>query len=278
MGARMCCRWGKPPRFSARIAVMIIQSINRADEVLSLFSQSHPEWSSVEIASALSLKSSTAFNIATTLRQLGFLEQDAKSKRYRLGPRLIDLAINLASTLEINQASAGPLYRLAMESRFTARIVCWDQNAILVTMEAVPNTVGINLSPQIGPRGPAYCTAPGRAILAYIDSDKRRAYLESTDFRALTPKTICDPESLADELDKTRKRGYAVTRGEISQNLAGLAAPINDSQGKVSAAVSLGGEAKDLLGRRRKDLLRQLLAVAREISANMGYLPNTPAL
>jgi len=257
---------------------MIIQSIRRADDVLSLFSRARSEWTAAEIASALNLTTSTAFNIACTLKQLGFVEQAPDTKKYRLGARLVDLAINLAITLEINQAAAGPLYRLAKETGLTARIICWDQNAVLVTMEAVPNTLGIDLSPQIGPRGAAYCTAPGRAILAFMNAIQVKSYLETTDLVPLTPSTIHDPEALARELGNIRKRGYAVTRGEVSLNLAGLAAPIYNRRGEVNSALSLGGEVKDLLGRRKNRILRQLLEASGEISAMMGYLPDTTAI
>ena len=102
--------------------------------------------------------------------------------------------------------------------------------------------------------------------------------LETTDLVALTSRTIHDPESLNRELEMIRKRGYAVTRGEVSPNLAGLAAPIYNRRGEVKAAISLGGEVSDLLGRRKNGVLRQLLEASREISAMMGYLPDTTAI
>ena len=82
---------------------MSIQSVDRALQILALFSHRSPVLGVTEISRALGLSKGTVHGLIRTLLQQGFLQQDLPSRKYRLGLKIYELGIILAGTLEINQ-------------------------------------------------------------------------------------------------------------------------------------------------------------------------------
>ena len=78
-----------------------IQVLDRAALLLDLFTPERPELRFSDMVTESGLNKSTVFNIADTLRQLGFLEQDADSRKYRLGPQFLRLGEIAHRSLEI---------------------------------------------------------------------------------------------------------------------------------------------------------------------------------
>lgn len=67
------------------------QAVQRALDVLHCFHDNGPDLSASELARRLELPVSTAHRLARTLLGAGFLEQDARTSRYRLGPAVTEL-------------------------------------------------------------------------------------------------------------------------------------------------------------------------------------------
>jgi IclR family acetate operon transcriptional repressor len=86
-----------------------------------------------------------------------------------------------------------------------------------------------------------------------------------------TPKTICSIEELAEECRRTRERGFAVDDQEMFARVRCTAAPIRDSSGEVVAAISITAPLERLSLRDRFRVGRDVLRVANEISAKLGY-------
>lgn len=251
---------------------MIIQSVQRALDILSLFSYSRPRWGITEISLALALPKGTIHNIVKTLDQAGFLQRDEETRKYALGPRVFSLGTIMGGTLEINRKALGPAHRLAEETGLVCRVAIWDRDAALVTLDIDPRE-SEPFSARIGPRVLAYCSAIGRALLAHFTPEDLQSYMERTDFVAFTPHTIATPADLLAELEKTRVRGYAVNNQEIALGRASLGAPVFGPGGRLSASISLTGSAQTLLGQRLKKHAEALCRAAAEISSLSGYFP-----
>ncbi|NQU99351.1 MAG: helix-turn-helix domain-containing protein [Parcubacteria group bacterium] len=69
----------------------IIQSINRALQILELFSLEKPEWGVTEISKALNIYKSNVHNVLTTLAEKGFVTKDPKTDKYKLGIKFFEL-------------------------------------------------------------------------------------------------------------------------------------------------------------------------------------------
>lgn len=72
-----------------------IEALGRGLQVLEVFSEKPPSLTLTEIASAVGLDKSTAFRFVYTLQQLGYLERDPETKRYRLGLKVLRLGFTI---------------------------------------------------------------------------------------------------------------------------------------------------------------------------------------
>ena len=179
---------------------MIIQSVDRALDILSLFSYAKPRWGITDIALAMNLPKGTIHNIVSTLDSGGFLKKDEETRKYCLGPKLFSLGTIMGGTLEINQKASGPAHSLAERTGLVCRIAIWDHDAALVTMEVAPRNYKA-LAQRLGPRVAAYCSAIGKSLLAYLTSSEIRVYLDQTELVPFTPNTITREDLLLEELE-----------------------------------------------------------------------------
>ncbi len=254
---------------------MIIQSIKRGMDILSLFSYSTPRLGITDIANALGLAKGTVHNIVRTLENSGFLQQDKETLKYSLGNKLFTLGSVMVGTLEINQKASAPAYHLAAKTGCTCRLARWDNDAPMVTLTAMPKSIEGPFQ-QLGPRVVAYASAIGRVFLAFFEPEKLDEYLEKTKLVPLTPNTTTDKQILMKKLETVRSRGYAVNNQELTVGQAGIAVPIFAKGGRIAASISLAGPHERLLGINVESYTGNLMETAKEISRYMGHYPETP--
>ncbi len=251
---------------------MSIQSVDRALQILTLFSNRYPVLGVTEISRAVGLSKGTVHGLIRTLLQHGFLQQDLPTRKYRLGLKIYELGIILAGTLEINQKAAGPVNQLAKETQLVCRLAIWDGDAMVVTSTVHPRPRAV-LPHQFGPRIHAYCSAVGKAVLAYLDEKQLADYLQRTQFFAFTPTTHCAKEALRKDLHETRQRGYALDREEAVMGMGCLGAPIFQRDSRVVGAVSISGNPQRMFGEKMDTFADELMKTAASISRYLGYIP-----
>ncbi len=124
----------------------------------------------------------------------------------------------------------------------------------------------------MGARLPAYCTAMGKAILAFVPEERLEQIIERIDFAPRGPNTLTDPEAFREELDKIRASGIAVNDEELAYGLRSIAAPIHSHSGEVLAALNLAVHRTmvsmdELIARYGPAVTR----TAHDISLSMGH-------
>jgi DNA-binding IclR family transcriptional regulator len=247
-----------------------IQSVYRALSLLSLFGRRHPHLGVTEISRMMNLPKGTVHGFVRTLSKMKYLQQDPITRKYRLGLKIYELGAILADSLEINQKAAGPSRQLAYRTRLTSRVAVWDGDSALLTLIIDPR-YHYSFVQQIGPRIPAYCSAVGKVLLAFLERQALSTYVDQTELVPHTPNTITQKEKLLKELEEIRRRGYSKDREESTPGLVCVAAPIFGRDGKLEAAISLSGDPDRVLGKQMKEFVDLLVKTAREISRSMGY-------
>ncbi|MFZ5572449.1 MAG: IclR family transcriptional regulator [Thermodesulfobacteriota bacterium] len=252
---------------------MTIQSVNRALDILFLFSDTHPHLGITEISNQLGLTKPTVHALVRTLTHRGFLQQDQVSRKYALGLKIFELGTFLAGTMKINQMGSAVAQRLAEATRQVIRIAIWDQNTMLVTLNVFP---GARENPfqQLGPRVPAYCSASGKAVLSALSPKALNRYLKQITMAAFTPYTITRQEDLLKEVEDARLKGYASDREEFMLGIACISAPIFDHAGNPTAAISISSIPSLLFSDNTAPFVEALQHSAGEISSRLGYNQN----
>jgi IclR family pca regulon transcriptional regulator len=86
---------------------------------------------------------------------------------------------------------------------------------------------------------PAYSSAIGNAILAFLPRETQRAVLESGPRPRLTERTVTDLDAILARLETVRAAGFAVSDQETVMGLRVLAAPVRDADGLPVAGLSV---------------------------------------
>ncbi len=248
----------------------MIQSVQRATDILSLFSPSQPTLGVTQMAALLGLNKATTWGLVTTLEHQRFLQQDSETQKYSLGPKLFELGMVYLGALDVNTKSSRLLHALSSRTGLNSRLGIWDRGTVLVSLLALPKAED-SFSHQIGPRVPAYCSGLGKALLAYLPPEELEDYLQHTELVRHGRNTIVAVETLRADLAETKLRGYAVSQEEMIPGLVAFGAPIFDRRQAVAGAISLSGPPSVLLGKNRESLAEELLRTAAEISQEMGY-------
>src|SRR5512139_3943636 len=161
------------------------QSLERGLAILSAFDSDRPLIGVSELSRELELSRSTAHRYIATLAQLGYLQQDPDSKRYRLGPKVLDLGFSAINSMDVREISAPHLRKLSDETGHTVNLAILDGTDVVYIERcrtAQPGQREIDLNLHVGARLPAYCTAMGKAILAFVSDERREELMTRIDF------------------------------------------------------------------------------------------------
>ncbi|MDA8140500.1 MAG: IclR family transcriptional regulator [Desulfobacteraceae bacterium] len=251
---------------------MSIQSVDRALTILSLFSSRCPVLGVTDISRAVGLSKGTVHGLIRTLVRQGFLQQDGPTRKYRLGLKIYELGMILAGTLEINQKATGPVNQMVKSTQLVGRVAIWDGDSVVITSQVHPRPRAV-ISHQFGPRVHAYCSALGKAVLAFLEPRQLEDYLKRTSLVAFTSTTVTRKDLLRSDLETARRQGFAIDREEAVQGVGCIGAPVFHYDGQVAGSISLSGAMPRVLGDKLAGLAEEVIRTAAEISRYLGYLP-----
>ncbi|WP_433833796.1 IclR family transcriptional regulator [Actinoplanes sp. CA-015351] len=251
----------------------LIQSIERSSAVLRLLAADRLRVG--EVAEALDLPKSTAHSILRTLEHVGFVEQDPRTTRYRLGRGVLDLGSAGLDTagLDVNELRGRALNwadALAARSGQEVRIgVLRDRQVLVVHHVFRPDHSAQSM--DTGRLLPAHATALGKTLLAYHPSVASAVAREG--FDAYTRRTLTNRQDLARQLGETRGRGWGLAVEEWRAGQAAIAAPLRTSGGLVVGAIGIAGPVETVCDTRRQArqaLVEHVVAGARSISRDLA--------
>jgi IclR family transcriptional regulator, pca regulon regulatory protein len=253
------------------------QSLERGLAILSVFRSDRPLLGVSEVGREIGLNRSTAHRYVATLARLGYLQQDALTKKYRLGPRVLDLGFSAINSMELRAVAAPHLQQLSDETGHTVNMAILDGVDIVYVERCRSSRAGqreIDLNLHVGSRLPAYCTSLGKAILAHLPDEEQRALLERMELARRGPNTLTARSALVAELRRVREAGLAINNEELAYGLRSIAAPVLAHDGTVAASINLAAHRsmvsmEDLVARLSGPLKR----TAAEVSARIGYRP-----
>ena len=216
----------------------MVKSADRVCLILELVASSQSGLKHSEISKALKIPSSSLSALLASLVCRQYLSVDPVNKLYSLDAQILALAERYLAKLDIAEISRPVVRELSTTTGESAAVgIRTGQDVMIVCREDSSQIIRRTI--QIGGRFPLYATASGKVILANLPDYEVEKYFSEVKLSAVTQRTIVDLPSLRDELEKTRKLGYAYNRGESAEELVACAAPVFGMDGKVCAAVSI---------------------------------------
>lgn len=245
-----------------------LQSLDRAVAVLEMLSESEIPLSLAEICQRMHIHKSTAHRSLMVLER-GALVERTNENRYRLGLKLYELGTRAVEHTGL-RARIHPYFgRLSTQVGETVHLSILQKTSIVYLDKVEPNK-STWMSSKVGTSNPVYCTAMGKAMLAFLPPELAGPIVSRIRFVRYTQKTLCAPEPLLKSLERARRRGYAIDDEEIEAGVRCIGAPIFSADRRPVAAVSISGPASRITAQSVPGIAKQLLDCCREISLALG--------
>lgn len=193
--------------------------------------------SAAELAAAMDVDRSTGWRLAKSLERVGWLHHDPVTHRYRLGMPLFELGTRVLDTIDVRDEARRVMTDLVASTGESVDLAIRDGDSV-VFIDKIDGTAEVRAFTRSGQRARLHATAAGKVFLAYLLPDELDAYLRG-DLIAYTPATIQDAAALARVVAETRRRGWAVNRGELFPEAGAIAVPVLDASGACVAALGL---------------------------------------
>ena len=248
----------------------VVKSVRRAIKILEAF-ESDRGMSVTKISKILNLPKSSVHEILSTLVTEGILEKDFDSSTYHLGIKLFELGNRARSNLEIRKVATPHLKELNARFDETVHLTVLDNQEVLY-IECFESTKRLRTYSVIGVRAPLYCTAVGKAILAFLPLDEIDEIIKVKGLEKFTENTITDRNVLLQELEKIVLAGYAVDNMEHEDGVRCVGAPIRNYSGKVFASISVSGPSQRVTLENIPEIAELVIATASDISRKLGFI------
>ena len=245
---------------------LLLSSLEKSMVILMAFAQQKRPMTLSALAKAVGLNRSSVQRSAYTFVKLGYLDYDAETKLYRPAPRCLELA-NGYLQCDWLTARASPFLRSCHnECEETVNLSQLVDTEIML-VNRLPSQHVVSYELHVGSRAPAYCTAPGRAILAHMPDDVVDKVLAESKFEQYTPHTVTDPDEIRALLAETRAKGYALQSEELMIGDLSAAAPVLNAQGQAIAAVNVAvPTSRWTIERLETEIVGLLIQTARAIT------------
>ncbi len=213
-----------------------VRTFARGLRVIEVMGQSTSRQNIAQISEAADLPRTVVRRLLLTLIDLGFVGADEKD--YWLTPKVLRLGMTYLYTLPFWRQSQLVLEELGTRIKQSCAVSVLDDGDIVYIQRFHTKHI-LAFSPSIGSRLPAYAVSMGRVLLSGLPDDQLDAYLATTDFVPLTPRTQTDRNKLGAAIAQVREQGYAWSNAEYDESICGLAVPIRGQGGAIVAAVNV---------------------------------------
>src|SRR5690625_5050298 len=182
-----------------------VQAVDRALTIIELLKNNTHGLGVTELANRLDVAKSTVHRLLTSLRNKGYVQQNAVTEKYELGLKLLELGNIVSESLNVQKVANLYLNQLAKETGETVHLVILDGNEV-VYIDKIESSATIIMKSNVGKRAPAYCTGVGKAILSLLPTENVLKIINSSKLYQYTRNTITNKEDLIEELRLTRER------------------------------------------------------------------------
>ena len=262
-----------PPRPNVR-PNNLVQTIERASSILDILGQSPHGITIRELSSRIKLPKATTHRLLSSLSYFGYVRQDARTRDYFLGFKLVELGQLLLDQLDLRREAEPFLRELAEKTRETVHMVFLDRNEIVYIdkVETEQHTSGLKMASRVGLRNPVHSCAVGKVLMADLPEEVLEHFIKGIELSKRTENTITDLFHLKEHLKLVRKQGYAVDDEENEKGIRCVAAPIFNETGKVVSAISISGPAFRVTKKVVQDILKkEVMETAGKISQRLGW-------
>jgi IclR family acetate operon transcriptional repressor len=246
-----------------------VRSVDKAIDIIEILSRERDGLALGQVAKRLGFNESTTHHLIATLKARGIVNQDRRTKVYRIGNRLVGLVNEFLAGMDLRLAGDGPLRELRDLSGETSYLTVLQNQETVSLLELTGHRPLQARRSRLFDQPDLHATASGKVLAAYLPQEAYESLLTTLPLKEFTPNTITDLEALRAERETIRHRQYALDREEHVAGVSCVAAPVFAGYGECVATASVSYPTAD--PERTEELVQLVTAAARKISANLGY-------
>ncbi|MBI4528590.1 MAG: IclR family transcriptional regulator [Deltaproteobacteria bacterium] len=245
-----------------------IKVLDKAIQILELLAAARKGVRLKDVVGSLGLNKSTALRILRVLESHDVVSRNGNAT-FVLGNRVLwweTCYRRNFDLLEVVRPYLEKVRDLTEETVIFSILV--GSRSVIVNQAISPHVTSSRYG--LGAAAPLHAGASGKAILAFLSTEKRRQFLRQSDLERLTGRTVTDKKGLERQLAEIRAGGVAITRGERFLNTASVAAPVFNSRGEGVGAIAVIGPSERLTSVRLREIAVLLVKEARLLTEQLS--------
>lgn len=248
-----------------------IRSVRRAMALLNHFTAQRPCWSITELSQVTGLHKSVVYRLLASMELDGFVSQDPRSKKYRIGPQAFAVGSTFRPFLFLEQL-AYPVIETLVEQTGHSSSLGVTAGLRFIIVLSIQSNRAIRVAFDVGERPYYHSAAIGKLLLAYMSDDEVAEIVGTEPFPVVTPHTIASAKALQADLMATRQRGYSVSWEESIVGVGGVAAAVTNSARECIASLGMAFPVHLVSNDGLCDLGRQTAEAAATLSRSVKTL------
>lgn len=215
-------------------------NLERALQIMELIAKRTDALGITELSRILDIPKNSVYRVTGTLHEYGYLLKDEESKRFKLSRKLIDIGFTALKDQDLTEKSLDVMRELRDVTEETVLLgVLLERDGVVLNQVVASHP--IKLTVDVGIHFSLHCSAPGKALMAFLDEDERDQYLQNINYKVYNERTISNEADFIIELDKTSYKGFSTDLSEQFEGVHCLGAPVFGHNGKVIAAIWVTG-------------------------------------
>jgi DNA-binding IclR family transcriptional regulator len=219
-----------------------LTTVDKALSLLRHFTVHTPEIGLSDLSRLAGHDKTTILRCMGALIRHGFIEQDAVSRKYRLGLAPIALARLRERSFPLLAVLQPPVQRLRDATQETAHATMLSSGQLLTALVSEPERAArVILDPAADL--PLHATASGLVILAHLPQADRAALIAQRGMTRYTDTTPTTPARLEEACVQIRADGFARADQSYEADVIGTATAFFGPQGRVAGAIAVAAVA-----------------------------------
>ena len=248
-----------------------VPAVDRAIDALELLAQHQEGMSLTKLVEKTGIPKSTLYRILSTLEERRCIVRDEERKTYRLGVKLWEFGNAFLDQSDLQDAAVDHMKQLAESCGESVFLGMLDRGEV-VYVRRVESPKSAVVVRKLGQRAPAYCTATGLAMLAFLPDDELMAFFDEQELTPFNANTTTSREELRRKVHAIRRAGVSVVDGEYNPALLCVSSPIFNEEGRPVAALTAALLSAQATDERIETAKAQVKQTAHHLSNERGYL------
>lgn len=220
-----------------------IAGLGKGLAILECFDSQRQRLSVTMAAEKTGMTRAAARRYLLTLTYLGYLENEGQY--YYLTPKILKFASAYLSSSSLAKVAQPLLNLLTVQTGHVCSVMVLEGHKAIAIVRShitqLPSQTkgfhpyGVNL----GHRLPAYATAAGKILLAFLEEHHLQEWFSHYPLKPLTKNTMTEPDVLKQKLREIKSQEWCYAKEEHELGIHAIAVPILNTQGQIVAALNM---------------------------------------